>query len=493
MLSAAGQRWLSGVLVALCVVPFAVLAFSSHPSLDDFGDAVLRQRLGFWESQVKLYHTWTGRFTTSVLLTEASPLRHSSWPFFYFLVAWSTLLAVAVALFTLLTATTGRAWTTRARVLASGILLSLWLAQAPSVAECLYWYNGVAVYTLPDVLFLLWLAALAKLVPRPASSWGYVAHWSTTAFLSVAVVGSNEILALLALATLGVVLVWARRCHSAHFSALLGIAVVAVVATAVAFLAPGNQQRLAIINRALPPVGSAVGAVASAVYLSINWLGDGLLLTATALSLPALVRLVEQRGTLAHRVQRVHPLAMAAGLLVLLVLAGIPSYGATGGMMPMRARTAVYLLFLVGWLALVLAGLGWARRHWPGQFTVPAVWSKPMAAALWGVLLLTFVTDHNVRVTRAQAGVGSNNVVLAYRDWLSGAAGRYDADLTARYRTLRGEPGRRLQLPPLTIEPPTLLYSDITTDSTYWANVAYARYFGQRAVWIGLGGHVPQP
>ena len=225
----------------------------------------------------------------------------------------------------------------------------------------------------------------------------------------------------------------------------------------------------------------------------INWVGNGLLLAATALALPALARLAARPGSLAQRLSRVHPLVLAGALATLLVLTGAPSYSATGGMMPLRARTAVYLLFLVGWLALVLASVGWAGRRGLAQSRAVKAWPLTAGIVLWAWLLVSFATDHNVRVTRANAGLGSNNVVLAYRDWLSGAAGRYDAQQRARYQLLRAAPGRRLCLTPLVAEPPTLLYYDITTDSNYWGNMSYAQYFGQRAVWIGPGGHAPMP
>ncbi|MDQ2770022.1 MAG: hypothetical protein M3Y54_05920, partial [Bacteroidota bacterium] len=175
------------------------------------------------------------------------------------------------------------------------------------------------------------------------------------------------------------------------------------------------------------------------------------------------------------------------------VLVGLPSYWATGGMMPLRARTAVLLLFIIGGLGLLLAGLGAGARRWPALHGLAAGWPRPVAALLWAGLLLAFLTDHNVRVTHALAGIGSNTVVLAYRDWLSGDAARYDQQQRTRYQLLRATYGRRLQLPALTHEPPSLLYLDITTDSTYWGNQAYARYFHQQAVWVGPGGHGRYP
>ena len=95
-----------------------------------------------------------------------------------------------------------------------------------------------------------------------------------------------------------------------------------------------------------------------------------------------------------------------------------------------------------------------------------------------------------MRVAHRDVGRASNNAVLAYRDWLSGSAARYDEALRARYQLLRTAPGRALQVPalPPTARPPMLLYHDLTTDSIFGLNQYYARYFGRRTAWIGPGG-----
>ena len=91
-------------------------------------------------------------------------------------------------------------------------------------------------------------------------------------------------------------------------------------------------------------------------------------------------------------------------------------------MVLLRARTVVWRFFIISWLALMLAGLGAATQRWPALHQVAGSWPRPVAATLWAGLLLAFLTDHNVRVTPPLAGMSSDSAVLAYRDWLSGAA-----------------------------------------------------------------------
>ena len=494
LLSARGQCRLAGAAVAISLLPFVVLAFDSHPSLDDFQDAVMRRNLGFWGAQRTLYVGWTGRYFSSLLLMDLSPLRWRAWSSLYFLVPLVTLLAMAGGLYAFFTVLASGAWSIKMRVLAAGTVLSLWLAQSPSVAECLYWYNAVAVYSLPGALFLLWLVVLSVLLQRHrGGARGYWRWWITTALLSIALIGSNEILALMVFAGLAVATLWSKLHRNNQLMALVGLLLTAAVAMPVAFLAPGNAQRLSVINRSVHLGWAALGTVGSSGYLLINWLGNGLLIAATALALPTLVSLANHHTGPVRWLKKVNFWLLTAILLVLLFATGLPSYVATGGMMPLRARTTVYLLFLVGWVVLLLASVGWAQRRWPVLNALPTNWPPAVAALLWGWLLLSFVTDHNVRVERASMGQGSNSIVLAYRDWLSGAGKQYNAQLRERYQQLSHSPNRSLRVAPLAAEPSTLLYYDITTDSAYWGNIAYAQFFRQRAIVVGPGGHAPPP
>ena len=68
--------------------------------------------------------------------------------------------------------------------------------------------------------------------------------------------------------------------------------------------------------------------------------------------------------------------------------------------------------------------------------------------------------------------------------WLSGDAARYDTAQRARYDTLQATSAPSVGLPPLLVQPTTLFYSDISTNSTLWGNQAYALFFGKEAVWV---------
>ena len=494
------QKRLAVLLVLLVLLPFVVLCFYSHPGADDYSDAVQRRELGFWVMQRDLYLHLTGRLFTSVILTEASPLVLGLLDV-YWLMPLLTLGLLLGSLYALLTVLMGACWTRATRLLAAAVVLALWLLQNPSVAESVYWFNGLAVYTVPTAVLVFWVAALVRYWqagnPRARAGW-----LGLGLLLGTAVLWSNEIIALPLLAAVGGLWAWEwwrggpRRWALAVALGWFGLAL------AVSLLAPGNMARSAIIGVPVSWPWVLGGSLASSAYLLLNWASSGVLLFGTVLAVPALARLVAVPPPALGRLATLRPFQLLVGagyLLALLPLAALPNYWATGGLMPPRARASMYLLFLLGWFAVVLAGLLAARTAawWPVLVTYPGRWPLPAAGLLWAGLLLNLATDHNQRVAHRDLGRASNNAVLAYRDLLGGTAARYDAFLCTRYRLLRAAPAnRRYQVAalPKTARPVSLLYYDITTDSAFAFNRDYARYFHQKAVWTGRGGdgHPPK-
>jgi hypothetical protein len=103
----------------------------------------------------------------------------------------------------------------------------------------------------------------------------------------------------------------------------------------------------------------------------------------------------------------------------------------------------------------------------------------------WGLLAwlpITFLTDYNHHLRDTAHRLSTNNSLLAYRDLLHGSAAGYDAQLSARYQYLRSSSTLRPQVPSLANPPITLLFSDITADTTDWANTAYAEFFGKKTI-----------
>ncbi len=474
------HRLLVTVALLLVVLPFVALSCYNHPSLDDILDATTVKTLGFWQAQKFFYLTHTGRYTTTVLLALVNPLVYFHLETSWWLVAtgfiFGTLLVLRLCLARLVGLSGGAAW----RV--AGILLGLWLAYAPGQAEGLYWFTGAYTYVATAWLLLLWLLALNHYQQGGRAgqrSWGRL---TVLAGMTLAVAGTTEPVALpfLLALLLGAGLSW----WLGRGRVLLLLAALAAAGSTVSFAAPGNFVRMADMGASFGILKTLIYSAATTGYLLMTWIGNPVLLAVSALLLPAIYRVAQQRDRLLTTLLASVPTALLAGVLTLLLAAAnCPAYYASGTGLPLRARTVLHLLFIIGWFGVLLA---WCCRQVGRERVSPLL--EPLVAGrlalLWtGLLGLFFFADYNVQTRATMLGQGSNNVVRAYQQWLGGEAKRYDDEMRARYAALaRSAPVAQIQ--PLHHRP-NLLYSfDIADPGN--AQVlhlqGYATYFGKKRV-----------
>ena len=469
-----------GLGAGLCLLPLVVLAFRSHPALDDFGFAGAARPLGWWAFQGWEYQHWQGTYTTNALLTGLNPLVYGLLPYYWV----SPLLVLAVLVL--------GAWQLCAALLpashrgpAAAILLMLVLVQLPSPAEGLYWLTGAWAYLLSGAGALCWGALLVRAAQTRAPR-----HFIAAGILTVILLGTNFVTAAL---LAGILLLVLLRSEAGRRIPWLVLTAVALACLGVALAAPGNAHRLATVHTPAlelafgPRVVMAVAkAGVAASYALINWLGNGLLLAVTLLLVPAMGRLAARPTPALQRLTR-SPLLLSAMVLGLVLAAFLPTYLAVQLPPPPRLRNVIYLAFVVGWLLSAYAWVAWWVR--PDRALPPLPAYGRLALLAW--LPLALATDHNTHLSHAGIGQGYTTVVQAYRDWLGGGAARYDAAQRARYATLRATTAPSVGLLPLPVQPTTLFYYDISANSTLWGNQAYARFFGKKAVWVQPPGTKP--
>ena len=464
--------------VGFCVLPLAALAFYSHPALDDFGFARAARPLGWWAFQVWEYQHWQGTYTTNALLTGLNPLTHGLLDY-YWLVPLLVLAALGLGAWQLCAALLPLPYQSRA----TALLLALVLVQLPSPAEGLYWLTGAWAYLLSGAGALWWGALLAR-----AAHTRSPVYFVAVGILTAVLMGTNFVTgALLA----GVLLLVLLRSAAGQRRPWLVLVVLALVCLGVAVAAPGNAHRLASVQVPQMPLGArallaVAKAGAAASYALLNWLGNGLLLAVTLLLVPAMSRLAAQPAPVLQRLAR-SPGLLSGVVLGLVLAAFLPTYLTVQLPPPPRLRNVIYLGFVVGWLLAAYAWVAWWLRQ--GRALPPLPAYGRLALLAW--MPLSLATDHNMRLTHAGIGQGYTTVVQAYRDWLSGDAGRYDAAQRARYATLQAAAAPNVGLPPLPVQPVTLFYYDISANSTLWGNQAYAQFFGKKAVWVQPPGTKP--
>ncbi|WP_210518739.1 hypothetical protein [Hymenobacter terricola] len=156
-----------GLLLALA--PFLLLTMFNQPFLDDFRYANSTREHGLWAVQSWLYLTWTGRFTSSFMLTVLNPVTYG-WlggvkvvAAVFFVALWA---GMAFFIRSLVHSAARAACSRSTAFWASGILLALFCNATASPFSFFYWFSGAVGYLVP-LLALLAFCALAVRV-----GWG---------------------------------------------------------------------------------------------------------------------------------------------------------------------------------------------------------------------------------------------------------------------------------------------------------------------------------
>jgi hypothetical protein len=454
----------AGLFLGFVVAPLLALAYFNHPSAaDDYCFAYMTRDYGFWRAQKYYYDEWTGRYFSNFLF-HGTPL-FLNW-LGYFKLLPIALLAGLGASFYGLVGQLVRA-SRRDKLTLTAAFLGLYLIRIGSVAEALYWSTAAYVYTLPQILLLVWLAALIR--HYRADGGGYrllLAVWA--GFLVFALIGSSEMFLLLTVWVLGgligYALLFSKRSVARRVPPLLwGLVLVAGASCYLALMAPGNDVRLAgnPLSRNIP-YSLRMSLLAVFQYGS-QWLSLALL--ATPLYLSWLGPYLPNSQSLS-RYFRVPPWVALVGWTVSQLLLFFPQYYGIGIEPPVRVVNVVYFFFLLGWFYNLTVLSVWAyERHRLLLARRLPDWALAGLALLVGAVVFQ-----------------SETVRSTYRDLRTGTAQRYDRELTDRYRQIRTSTADTVRVAPLTARPQSLFVEDIHETQAHLWNRCYATHFQKKAI-----------
>ncbi len=472
-------RLVAGLLVALaCVVvlPLAVLSFYNHPSpADDYCFANTAMQYGFWRAQQFYYDGWSGRFFHNFLV-HSSPLT-IGWYGGYKVYPLVLLAGLGLAFYAL-----ASQWLTPGRpegvtthpgknkesdlsqlsklAVAAGLLVGF-MATLAGLPEFLYWYAGMACYSLSAVFFLF---LLATLLAHQRRGFGIRADYLLLeSVLITGMVGSSEtsmvmVMSLLAMVAFGEFVQRGRL--SGAIVVLLGVGAVACY-----FLmaAPGNAIRIGSNPNSSNPSLTLLSSVRYAAGYVVHLLGRTPLLPVSLLYLPVAYRLTNGSRP---AYLRVHPLlALLHGAVTVLVLISLHFYGV--GIPPVpRLINLINLFVWLSWgynLTLWVVALRGRVRF---ERWLPIVRPVAVAAFVWIVIVVAL----------------GPVVPMAYGDWLSGRAAQYDRAMQQRYAQLRQAGPNSVRLVPLSQYPASLFLEDVKEDSTHLWNRCWADYYHKKTI-----------
>ena len=465
------RRPLRGVLIGtvmlsgIGLLAFVTLALYVVPQADDLCYANYWRKYGLFDGVANIYQTLSGRFVTSTIIMLPNALETNTgldWLFVHS--AISIIIIALYAAFSLWLI--GRFLPlvpSGIRISISVVFLFSLLANARSVRDLLYWLSQTANYAIAGLVFLtIFIVLHHSMISRRPVGGPTVALLLPGVFLAG---GTHELaggLLLIAIVTSASV----RRATPGvpvQPLAHLLLAVAAVAAFAIVYLAPGNAARAS----AYPNHGDLIGSFLWGLLLLIEFVFRRMTYPGTLGWLLLVFLLSQVYGRQVGPRLRLTPLLtwypiglfLAAGFFVFAA-----GYYGQGSPIPARAQNLVYLVGFITFTAVVFAAgrsHGGSVRRWVRR-RYPAVTFR--RAVLAGVVLL----------------VGSPGLYHAMAA-LDGAA-TLRTDMRARVDLLAAaEPDRHVTVPALAA-PSLLLIEDMREDPEFWINRCYADLFDVAAV-----------
>jgi hypothetical protein len=471
---------LSTLTAMMCLLPFGVLSWYSHPALDDFAIGHHLQSRSMVHYVADVYCHSSGRYASS--LCSVVLKFFGAHPFSYKYLILVNLVSFVLSLYIVAASLVRGMASANSLTWALGSLLTVAaLVNYPWPAEGIFWLTGSIAYLYPVALTGLLTALLGYLYAEPTRPHRLL--WAGSILLGFLIPGFSEITALLL--PLVYVGVWGALQAPAMRLGWWVVGGAILLGSLLTLASPAHFGQWHTLGQAHGLAHLAQGVVLATeatTYLAVNWLGNGLLPLLALLALPLvpqLARVASQRFLLHRLAQRpwLWPVLTVAGVWLVCVFC----YMATGQGPALRVKNFLYLYFMMGGL---LSAYAYARRL-ESQYVALLV-ARPVQTLLAGWAVVAVLSDYNIHLTHDNIGRGSTTLVQAYRDWLSGSAAAYDRQQQARYVKLRrgALPGGIVRLDPLQVLPPTLFYYDISRDEHLWGNQAYAQFFGVPAVYV---------
>lgn len=451
---------MSGVVIVLAVA--ATLFYYAHPLADDFARAYKGRVQGIVPATIGEYLSWSGRWAScsvNYFLTSSFNLVRS-----YSLLLLISPALLAVSVYMLLTAADVGAVRCQRVGLTLAALALYWVGM-PDPGENMYWLTGGVDNLAGLALSLAVMAGLVQSLERRRRF--SIAVGIGLIVLVVVATGFHELFALLLCVALGggTLKVFLRTDQrrwtwtACFVAGLLGFLIV--------YAAPGNAVR----REEFPFAGNlgltARLTVKEAILNVIPWVFDTRLLSATTLFLLLAPWMVNSRRQGVPK-KAIRDLTIVAGTWITAVVAAFAAATwATGSHLILRTLNGVYLVFLTGWLwVLVMATRRWVECEKPLLAATPLV--RP-------ILVIVFVNTM----------LFTGNTPTALRD-LWWAAPIYSKAMQSRWRYLDSERVRGEYdaiVKPLPARPQSYIrYFELQEDPQYWENWSVAHYFGLRSV-----------
>jgi len=438
------------VAAALVVIAAALVVLSdARMASDDYALAARGRSEGVFDVVSAMYASWSGRWALFLVATgglaSVDPFAHYPW---LLVGVWSVF---ALGLAALVRAALGDRASRGSVFVGATLLFALCFARLTpaGAAETFFWFTGGVPYLASvGLLFLV----VGRLCSPHAKSRASIAVTTLAAALAA---GLQEVVALVLVVALAALLVYAAVVRRERVGGAALVFAGAAASFAAVVFAPGNAKRAARESFG----GQHVGETFMNVVDSCKELLGGALTSPLLLAGCAAAAFAASRAAPLARSTRI---AVAAVGLALPLVALAAALHVTGGWIAPRMFASIALLFDVGLLAAVVAGI----RGRTGLSRVSTL--EPVALVLLAAALVL-----------------TGNGRLALAESADGRPARYAAGIEHMLddaRAAAGAGAEHLDLSPPPSRPRLFVHQGLSADTEHWANRRLAELVGLSSV-----------
>ncbi len=446
------------LLLLLVLLPYTIISFYCQPAADDFEYAASTLYKGYGPSIVRDYYSWNGRYISNFFVFASPLVLHSF--LLYKLIPIVLLGLTYVALYYFVFTLTEHKLDSISLHLISGVILALYLNNAPSFTETFYWYTGAITYKLAIILLLIYLSMLFE-YSRGCFYVNKKFHLLVMLLLIPLIMGFNEVIMLIMLI---VHLLWVARSFqlkAKNNKALLLALLLVFTSAAFMIFAPGNANREASFPERHQLFNSLYMTTLQTGRFMFIWIVQLPFIAATILFVP-LRNYLKTSSPFFKTNFNVHPVVVFLCLPAVIFLSVFPAYWSMGMLAQHRTLNVAYILFIPLWFLNIHIAMNYLSNR---GLELISIWGKfnvvYVAVLLLGVLLL-------------------NNGYAVSADLVSGGAATFDKEMNERYTVVKAAAkinADEVIVENLSVEVSTLSIYDITCDSENWINKCYSDYF----------------
>lgn len=409
-------KFLSLFIFGYTIFPFLVLCFYNVPLGDDFWYAESFRTNGFWQTQLKFYHEWSGRYIASAAISTLNPI---SFGYFNLSFIHPLLLIVgfAITLNYFIKNVVSFFNLTINPSLLFCLLFFFYFNYVPDFGETFYWMAGAYTYQLPVVFFLIYLNSILNLFNSDSTA-SIIKNQFIALFSLFIVLGCNEVIVVYA-NFINVLLVLYLLKNKNFFNRFTPIFIIALVISFLMITAPGNFGRGSLFVKSdFHFLNSSLHSLSRSLFVMFFWLSSLfailiVLPNSSTFKIDGLNKLL-----LFLKTQKIFLIASLFFLSGVLFVGFFPSIFTTNWI-PQRAYTPIFFVFMLFGSLLILLSIY--------RIKILSDLNKVLST---NTVLLVLVPIVVVSLSH------NSNVMNAYVDITSGKANSYHKQVLQTYEML---------------------------------------------------------